>query len=167
VNRHFHLSCNHITDDAIEQYLLNRSQDKEICAIEEHLLSCANCQERLTEVAAFTGDLKQVLRTMSPRLRKAPAMTHRSDDRRSEARELRDQPIMVFDLQSKATLRRMQAVLVDLSQRGAGLHCGRALRPGRWILVKDDRQTRLGIVRNSIPAGSLWRVGLEFASGTA
>jgi anti-sigma factor RsiW len=165
VNHQF--SCHHLVEEVIEEYLRNCLPEGDMHAIDEHVLMCADCQERLAEVAAFTWDLKQALRNLMTRPRNLPSLVPQFNERRREAREIRDESIRVFDRQGRPALGGMKAILVDFSQRGAGLLCGRRLRPGRRILVRDDRRLRLGVVRNSMPAGSLWRVGLEFASGSS
>jgi hypothetical protein len=43
----------HQTDDALELYALGRLPEPQVAVVEEHLLICGACQERLDEVEAF------------------------------------------------------------------------------------------------------------------
>ncbi len=42
------MAAAHIDDDALEAYSLGRLADAEAAPIEEHLLVCAECRDRLT-----------------------------------------------------------------------------------------------------------------------
>ena len=43
----------HITEDALEEYAMRTLPDSEWDRIEEHLLVCAECRNRLTATDAF------------------------------------------------------------------------------------------------------------------
>lgn len=43
----------HRTDDELEQYALNRLPDADLQLLEEHLIICATCQDRLDEIGDF------------------------------------------------------------------------------------------------------------------
>jgi hypothetical protein len=43
----------HRTDDQLEQYALNRLPEADLAGLEEHLLVCAGCRERLDEIGDF------------------------------------------------------------------------------------------------------------------
>ena len=44
----------HTTEDQLEQYVLNRLPPRALAEIEEHLLICFPCQERLDSMEEFT-----------------------------------------------------------------------------------------------------------------
>ena len=51
----------HGTDEQLELYALHRLPDAETTVLEEHLLLCAPCQERLTEVENFALGMREAL----------------------------------------------------------------------------------------------------------
>jgi hypothetical protein len=53
----------HETDEQLELYALHRLPDDRIEAVEEHLLVCAVCQERLNDVEAFATAMRDAIGT--------------------------------------------------------------------------------------------------------
>jgi anti-sigma factor RsiW len=53
----------HQTDEQLELYALARLPEPEAAILEEHLLVCAACQERLDEVEAFALAMREALAT--------------------------------------------------------------------------------------------------------
>ena len=69
----------HGTEGQLEEYALGRLSDSDLPAFEEHLLMCTACQERLEEVDAFSGALRDVYREESSRaVSKVPSETNPS-----------------------------------------------------------------------------------------
>ena len=56
----------HGTDEQLELYALGRLGESESAVIEEHLLVCAGCRERLDETEAFTVSIREALRMDPP-----------------------------------------------------------------------------------------------------
>jgi hypothetical protein len=53
----------HGTDDQLEQYALGRMPDSDLLPLEEHLIICTVCQERLSEVESFIVGMREALGT--------------------------------------------------------------------------------------------------------
>jgi hypothetical protein len=51
----------HATDDALELYSLGRLKEPHVSELEEHLLLCGECQERLAQEDRCTGALRRAL----------------------------------------------------------------------------------------------------------
>jgi predicted anti-sigma-YlaC factor YlaD len=62
VTRHtFHFE-NHIDEDVLECYALGRIQDEErLAPIEEHLLVCESCRDRLGEMDQYLAVMKSAM----------------------------------------------------------------------------------------------------------
>lgn len=112
-------SGQHLSEDAFEAYSLGRLQEPECGQFEEHLLVCALCQNRLTEIDQFSLSL----RTAAVELRQE------TRQRRPVRAERRRWPILVAGLITFAVAialpwrsnRREHVREVDLSvERGAG-----------------------------------------------
>lgn len=56
----------HSTDDQLEYYSLGRLSETEIPVLEEHLMVCAVCQERLDGIENFALGMRQVLCEPAP-----------------------------------------------------------------------------------------------------
>ena len=56
----------HIDDDKLERYSLGRLPEDEAASVEEHLLTCTECQDRLTETDEYTGVMRESLAKMPP-----------------------------------------------------------------------------------------------------
>jgi anti-sigma factor RsiW len=52
------VSQNHIAEDVLESYVMVRLSDAEIAAVEEHLLICQACRERLERLDDFVGSIR-------------------------------------------------------------------------------------------------------------
>jgi anti-sigma factor RsiW len=48
----------HLQDEQLERYSLGRLRESELEALEEHLLICAHCQDKLAEVDAYVTAMK-------------------------------------------------------------------------------------------------------------
>jgi hypothetical protein len=53
----------HGTDDQLEEYVFGRLSVSDVPALEEHLLICVACRDRLDAIEAVTASLKQALGT--------------------------------------------------------------------------------------------------------
>jgi len=51
----------HIDEDTLERYAMNRLPEAEAAAVEEHLLVCQDCQDRLAGIDRFLADLRSAL----------------------------------------------------------------------------------------------------------
>ncbi|HEY9142309.1 MAG TPA: hypothetical protein VIN93_15525 [Bryobacteraceae bacterium] len=49
---------NHIADDVLEGYVMTRLSDAEIVSVEEHLLICQGCRERVAWLDDFVGSIR-------------------------------------------------------------------------------------------------------------
>jgi anti-sigma factor RsiW len=52
----------HIPDDSLELYALGRLSERELAEVEEHLLRCPECVERLDHIEGFTKAMRDALR---------------------------------------------------------------------------------------------------------
>jgi hypothetical protein len=52
----------HATGDQLEQYALGSLPDSDVPRLEEHLLVCAACRDRIDEIAEFTLELREAVR---------------------------------------------------------------------------------------------------------
>jgi hypothetical protein len=52
----------HESEDSLELYALHRLPDSEVERVENHLLICEGCRDRLEEVSAFAFSMRQTLR---------------------------------------------------------------------------------------------------------
>ena len=52
----------HIADDVLEKYVMNTLAEQDVGPVEEHLLVCSDCQERVTETEEFIQVTKAALR---------------------------------------------------------------------------------------------------------
>jgi hypothetical protein len=58
----------HVTEDALEEYVLLHLSEHEADAIEKHVFSCAKCRRRLTSTKEFIRDIRTNLGgTLGPR----------------------------------------------------------------------------------------------------
>lgn len=60
----------HIDEELLERYALKQLSENEAAPLEEHLLICQDCQERLVETEQFVYAVKEAL----PQLQPAPAV---------------------------------------------------------------------------------------------
>jgi anti-sigma factor RsiW len=58
----------HIPNDSLELYALGRLNDRELAQVEEHLLCCPECVERLDDIEGFTKAMRDGLREMRSEL---------------------------------------------------------------------------------------------------
>ena len=54
----------HISEDRLDQYALKRLPEDQAAALEEHLLICAECQDRLQLTDEFIAALRAVVRSL-------------------------------------------------------------------------------------------------------
>ncbi|MCL5742619.1 MAG: hypothetical protein M1541_01640 [Acidobacteria bacterium] len=59
------MAAAHIDDDALEAYSLGRLVDTEAAPIEEHLLVCAECRDRLTGWDDYIAAMRKAMRALS------------------------------------------------------------------------------------------------------
>src|SRR5438045_960253 len=62
----------HPDEEVIEKYAMRTLESFKLDSCEDHLLVCARCQERVTEMDAYL----RAFRTVAPRLRQAPESDH-------------------------------------------------------------------------------------------
>ena len=51
----------HITEDILEAYSLGQMSEAEVAPVEEHLLMCPECQDRLQATDLFVATIRHVL----------------------------------------------------------------------------------------------------------
>lgn len=49
----------HPDDEALESHVMGKARGAKLARIEEHLLVCAECQDRLAELDAFVGAIRE------------------------------------------------------------------------------------------------------------
>ena len=54
----------HIDDDDLERYVLDRQSEERAAAIEEHLLVCEECQDRLAQTDQRVQAMRAALRRL-------------------------------------------------------------------------------------------------------
>ena len=54
----------HIDDDALDRYVLDQLSEKEAAPIDEHLLACQECQDRLAQVNQRVQAMRAALRRL-------------------------------------------------------------------------------------------------------
>ena len=52
----------HITDDILDAYSLGQMSEADLAPVEEHLLTCPDCQDRLQATDLFVATIRHVLR---------------------------------------------------------------------------------------------------------
>ncbi len=57
-----HQTQNHPSEDALEQYALGSMPEEQAAELEEHLLICATCQDRLQETDEFIAVMREAAR---------------------------------------------------------------------------------------------------------
>jgi hypothetical protein len=57
-----HLSIDHEFDDQLELYALDRLSETDVIPLEEHLMVCEPCREKLEHIAAFAYTMRDVLK---------------------------------------------------------------------------------------------------------
>ena len=55
----------HIDDDDLEHYVLDRLTEERVAPIEEHLLVCEQCQDRLAQVDQRVQAMRTALRRLA------------------------------------------------------------------------------------------------------
>jgi hypothetical protein len=68
----------HISDDVLEQYSLDRLEEQELAAVEEHLLLCESCRDRLEGIDAFVASMRTALRDPKLTNGQSPSFPNRS-----------------------------------------------------------------------------------------
>ncbi len=66
VHKRLVMYVSHINDEVLELFALNRLPDDRLPAVEEHILICEECRERLHTVDVFLSTLKTTLRRSDP-----------------------------------------------------------------------------------------------------
>jgi len=56
------MPLNHLKEEELEQYCLGRLAESRCARVEEHILLCASCRDRLTEADAFLAAMHQASR---------------------------------------------------------------------------------------------------------
>ena len=51
----------HISDDSLEQYSLDTLHESDLSVVEEHLLICADCQDRLKATDTYLTAMRSAL----------------------------------------------------------------------------------------------------------
>ena len=63
----------HASEDQLESYALGRLPQQELAPLEEHLLVCEACQDRLREVDSFIAAFREAVRREEPQAAATPA----------------------------------------------------------------------------------------------
>jgi hypothetical protein len=58
----------HVSDDLLERYALNRTSETETAYVEEHLIICAQCRERFVGVEQYATAVQGALRSFATEL---------------------------------------------------------------------------------------------------
>jgi hypothetical protein len=58
----------HVSDDLLERYALNRTSESETAYVEEHLIICEPCRERFVSVEQYTSAVRGALRSFATEL---------------------------------------------------------------------------------------------------
>lgn len=56
----------HISDDVLELYLMGRLTEMEMAPLEEHLLICEDCRNRLEEAETYLAAMRALKRQEGP-----------------------------------------------------------------------------------------------------
>jgi anti-sigma factor RsiW len=56
---------NHIAEDTLERYVMARLSEAELVPVEEHLLICQDCRERVAWLDDFVGAVRSAARAAS------------------------------------------------------------------------------------------------------
>ena len=70
------LGLSHIDDNSLELYALGRVSDFEVVSVEEHLLVCSECNDRLRSVGEFALTVREAALVIATEL----IATHRTSD---------------------------------------------------------------------------------------
>jgi anti-sigma factor RsiW len=57
-------SLHHLTEDLLEQYVLAKLAESDLEAVEEHLLTCRDCRDRLIDVERFVTTIQAAARKL-------------------------------------------------------------------------------------------------------
>jgi anti-sigma factor RsiW len=60
------VSHNHLSEDDLERMCLGTIELDELARLTEHVLSCAECAERLGQTRDYIHAMQQALRTLEP-----------------------------------------------------------------------------------------------------
>jgi len=60
------VSPNHIAEDVLEAYVLARLSEAEVVPVEEHLLICQRCRDRVAWLDDLVGSIRAAARGTSP-----------------------------------------------------------------------------------------------------
>jgi hypothetical protein len=52
----------HISDDSLEQYAMGTLPEADLGAVEEHLLTCGNCQDRLKVTDNYVAAMRSAMK---------------------------------------------------------------------------------------------------------
>ena len=66
----------HISDDQLELYLMGRLNEQELAPLEEHLLICEECRDRLEKTEAYIAAMRAILRRQKGRKSDGPGVHH-------------------------------------------------------------------------------------------
>jgi hypothetical protein len=58
-------SSDHLREDVLEQYVLNKLAEPDLESIEEHLLICQDCRDRLIDVERFVTTIQAAARKLA------------------------------------------------------------------------------------------------------
>jgi len=54
----------HVSDDGLEEYIMGRQPEEGEAQIEEHLLICQSCRDKLVEVEEAIRSIREVMRSI-------------------------------------------------------------------------------------------------------
>jgi hypothetical protein len=156
-------TCALYSDEFLELYALGGMQPSDIAGLEEHLLFCHDCLDRIEDTEAFVQTLRRALRELSvPEVARGSQTVELERDRRAEPRVPGHADLEILLAKDRRTGRIIPATLVDVSSRGLGFLCSWPFGLGRRLAVKIDEEVRHAVIRHVSSAAGGFRVGVEF-----
>lgn len=142
-----------VHEDTIEQFVLGRLKDSSLSRFEQHLLLCADCQNRVEQADLYIAAMRSTLRDLENE--KAAA------ERRSEPRRACRRTIHV---RVPGSRRNLEAKATDMSRSGLGLTLGIKMLAGAKVLLAMGAKQLKGEVAWCAQLGEQYRVGVRLAA---
>jgi hypothetical protein len=145
-------SCR-VQDDTVESFALGRLKGNSLTRFEQHLLLCAECQERVEQADVYVA----VMRTTLSRLRAEQAEAERRQEPRRACRRK-------VQVKMPGARRLVEAHATDMSKSGFGLMLGMKMLAGAKVLLAMGARQYKGEVAWCAPQGDQYRVGVRLAA---
>jgi hypothetical protein len=145
-------SCR-VHDDTVENFALGRLKGNSLTRFEQHLLLCAECQERVEQADVYVAVMRTTLQAL--RAEKAEA------ERRREPRRACRRKVQV---KMSGARRLVEAHATDMSKSGLGLMLGMKVLAGAKVLLAMGARQYKGEVAWCSPEGDQYRVGVRLAA---